>query len=272
MVDNLIQEPWRWIAPQPGMVRVRDGRIEAEVGCWELYNPFEIPNLPNAFAKVDGQKALVSFVQQYGLLGYSRPSDALAPYEGDPVEWDLAHARAVRLALRLIQARNSANEVKALLEESITTIPMSKVMPTAPAGGKMVGHTFPLGQEYGFTLYNKEQWSKEFQHLLPQMIAYLVNANTSGVCHQLVYHPPLLNIQLTARGLIEVIWHQVGEMAVMAWHQNGTGLGSCKECGLPFIVTDKRQEFCPKAAVPGERTGSVCGARYRQRKKRGGPD
>lgn len=266
-MDDLIQEPWWWNAPQPGAVRVRDGKIEVEAGCWELYNPFDIPNLPNTFAKVDGQKALVVFVQEYGLLGYAGLSEDRDPLEGDPVEWDLAHARAVRFALRLIQARNSASEVKALLEQSVTTIPMNAVIPTAPAGLEAVGHTFPQGQEYRFTLYNEEQWSKEFQTFVPYMLTTMVNGNTCGVRHRLCYQP-ILHIQLIAEALIEVIWHQVGEIAVMAWHQNGSRIRSCKECGLPFIVTDKRQQFCPKAAVPGERTGSICGARYRQRNRR----
>jgi hypothetical protein len=271
-MDEPIQEPWRWILPQPGTVRVENGYIEVEPGHWEFYNPFDITNLPNTFAKVDGEKALISFVQQYGLLGYSGLSaDPRGPYEGDLVEWALSHARAVRFALRLIKALSSGPEVKGLLEESITSIPMRSIFPEAPADLIATGHTFPEGLGYKFIPYAAQEWSNNFQHLAPQMLAYLVNNNTRGVRRQVVYKvPPGLQIQLSARGLIEVIWHQVGEMAVMDWHQEGSGLNQCRECGLLFLVTDRRQEFCPKAAVPGDRTGSICGARYRQRKKRGG--
>ena len=263
MDDSQIEKIWLWTHPDPGAVWLEDATVFVNPGHWELYNPFNVTNLPNALAKVDGENALLSFIQDHGLLGYSGlAEDPRGPFEGDPISWALEHARAARLALRLIQAKDSNEKTRSLLEQSLATAPLNLAIPSAPENAVATGHLWPVGIEHRFILYQHSQY------IAPQVIAFLVNANTKGVRRQLAYDGKILQSQLAARALIEVIWYRLGEMAVSAWHDQATALRTCKECGLLFTVTDRRQQFCPKATVPGTRASSLCGSRYRKRKSR----
>jgi len=66
-------------------------------------------------------------------------------------------------------------------------------------------------------------------------------------------------MKLGARGLIEIIWLLVRDMAL------GGELRRCEECGAPFLVTDRRQRYCPPD-LPG--TNSRCAARAQKRRQR----
>jgi hypothetical protein len=219
------------------------------------------------------------------------------PYEGDPVEWILSHARSVNFALELItearlqraEAELAAEEkkaginraldkalvegrVRALVEKNITIIPFNTVVSNAPDGAKASGHMWPIGTSNEFAQYSAATWADNFEHLIPQMLSNVVNKNTAGVRPQLMYSgegPNGLQLQFSANALVEVVWYKVGEMAAMAWQRDGAGLRSCKACGRLFIVTDRRQMFCPKNSLPGQQIGSSsCGSRYRQRENR----
>jgi len=225
------QEPWRWIQPQPETVVVADGVVTVNQGYWDFYNPLALSNLPNALAHVETDKDAAAFVQRFGLLGYSGLADnPMGPYEGDPVGWMRAHARAVNFALKLIEATGDTAKATGLLQEFSAT----------------VGHIWPVGIEKRFIPFSlNETWRENFHHLIPQILAHVVDGNTQGVRPGLSYSGETLTLQFQANALIEIIWYKVGEMAV-----SRAELRTCEECGTLFVVTDRRQR---EAAKPGKK-------------------
>lgn len=259
------QEPWRWIQPQPETVVVADGVVTVNQGYWDFYNPLALSNLPNALAHVETEKDAAAFVQRFGLLGYSGLADnPMGPYEGDPVGWMRAHARAVNFALKLIEATGDTAKATGLLQEFSATVPLADLYDGAPAGSEAVGHIWPVGIEKRFIPFSlNETWRENFHHLIPQILAHVVDGNTQGVRPGLSYSGETLTLQFQANALIEIIWYKVGEMAV-----SRAELRTCEECGTLFVVTDRRQRFCPKDTLPGQRGGSVCCERNRKRRQR----
>lgn len=107
------------------------------------------------------------------------------------------------------------------------------------------------------------------------VIARLVSGNTTHV-RQGLHHLLLrrgdskLAIGHMFYALIEVIWHHVGNMAVLADEGRGNRIGICEECGTSFVASRKPREghpeFCPPEMDQGR--GSRCGLRYRTRERR----
>lgn len=268
---------WDWKRPLPGTVRIESEVIKIEPGEWKSYRPFEFSSLPNALAKADHKEAALAFVQKYGLLGYSGLEvdsahvDRENPYEGDPLSWFLAQASTVRFALHLLAMLRDSDEaaLAGWIKAQMISVPLKRFIPSAPSEKyKTAAHLFAIGTETVLNpLKEPQQWEGAHDVLAMQLVEYLVNANTVGVRRRLFVGPfeKKVRAQFSARALIEAIWYLVGEAALSPQEGRFSGVRFCEECGTPFIVTDKRQRYCPGDELSG---ASLCGSRARMRRRR----
>lgn len=267
---------WEWCLPDEEGAEIDNGHVFYSNMTGERYAPFDFPNLPNRLASVETSNDVIRFVGRYGVLGYQtftehqRLGDEW--FEGDPVNWFLLQARTIRFALQLIQAtqENQPDEkIKTLIFSNTVDVPLKMFRTNAPDNFKVPAHHFAIGAEDVFRAPIQAQvWEGIHDSLAMQIVGYLVNENTKGVSRVIGFPAQApadrrqFAQQFRARSLIEAIWYHVGDVALKV---QGRTTRLCKECGLPFVVTDNRQEFCP-----GDQwsTASACGNRYRARQKR----
>lgn len=282
-----IAVPWQWELPPHGSVIIKDEVITINqdapgtgTGKRESYNPFEITNLPNRLAKVEDRKGALEFVQEYGLLGYANllPQNdaniAFGIYERDPISWFLAQANTIRFVMHLLRLTQEKEEkhILSFMEEQTMKVPEITIHPYYEIGPEQLiaVHLFAEGAETVITPFYSHYGKGEYHLLALQTVSHLINVNTAGVRRRFVIDAkkPRFTTQLSANALIEVIWYLVGNAALISQEGNGKSIKNCKECNLPFIATDRRQQFCPPSAVPGKRQQSLCGAKWRMRKFR----
>lgn len=273
---------WTWARPvhdipDQEIVKIKDGYVFLNQ-TWERYHPFNFPNLPNRLAHVESAKDITQFVERYGVLGYQELTQENPRFDtytvGDPVDWFLQQAKTVRFALQLINAvqeDKDKEQVKKLIYSAQVQVPMRMFVEGAPEYAKTKAHCFAEGPETVFRpLIQPDIWEGKYKALAIQMASHLINTNSRGVSRVIGLMEknsmPVIPCQfvqlLNGRSLIEAIWHQVGDAAL---NPSGKGTRICNECGLPFIVTDKRQKFCPGDEFSA---GSLCGTRKRVRELR----
>lgn len=237
--------------------------------------PFEIPNLPNALARRSSPDAALRFVEIYGLLG----RDNLLPEEqrvgGDPVAWFVDQAATVRLVLSLIEALQEPGEsrLRSILEPWRVSPPVEDA---ASGAVPKSAYAVAIGPRRELIVIGHQFDPPRAVVPSPvaeaaMLVSVLINRNTEGVRRVVMPGPPdgpfLQGFH--ARALVEVVWHHVGSMALAVHGGGGKMVRLCEECGTPFLVTDRRQRFCPPEY--GSRQ-SLCGARARWRRLHGRRD
>lgn len=275
---------WVWARPvhdipDQEIVKIKDGYVFLNQ-TWEGYHPFNFPNLPNRLAHVESTKDITQFVERYGVLGYQeliQENPRLDTYTvGDPVDWFLQQAKTVRFALQLINAvqeDKDEEQIKKLIYSAQVLVPANIFERAKDLPDEFMAkvHCFAEGPDVIFRpVLQPDQWEGKHRLLAIQMASHLINTNSRGVSRVIGLAEedlaPAIPWQfaqlLNGRSLIEVIWHQVGDAAL---NPSGKGTRICNECGLPFIVTDKRQKFCPGDVFS---SGSLCGTRKRVRELR----
>lgn len=278
-------------------VVVKDGLAHIEINYFDVYEPSEYPNLPTTFMKVSAGKELERFLREFGPLGWWElldpedqkrwPKSSNREYiiVREPVDWIIAQAQTVGFALELIEALQADDEdrlSRVLLRRRLSvstpeTISIGDPSPTpdsyatyyvAKAGGYggRGGRLLKNGGEYlggwyttGF--YSLGQGPRSLRAHASEIIVDLINANTAGVRETVRFDfaSDAFGLQVTSRGLIEMIWLHVRNTAL------GGRLRRCDDCGTPFVVTDQRQRFCPPD-LPGGK--SRCAARSLKRRQR----
>lgn len=267
-------------------VEVRGGVIVAKRLYARPYRASDKPNLPNVFARIvaGGEKAAeeraVEFVRRYGPIGYvslwvrehKTPWPAEVP-KGDPLAWVLGQARSVRFCARLIEslsnldARGVVRVLREnLVERSVTELGIQSDDPEVKE--QVFSWIEGIKRTDQFVWLGRAANAREKVFAMArQLIVAMVNGNTQGVRPRALRIAPSGRLEpaVVAPTLIENIWWKLGEWALTAEARGERGLVRlCKECGTPFLVTDRRQEFCP--GPPGQ--GSTCGYRYRKRRLR----
>ncbi len=275
-----VGKEWRWAKPiarktEMENVKVLNGYVFYNQE-WEPWHPFRYSNLPNQLAKIESTEKIVSFVEKYGVLGYQaliKDNPGTDTYTlGDPIDWFLQQAKTVKFALQLINAIQEETEeenLKKLIYSTQIQVPLKMFLKNTPEKLTANAHCFAQGPEITFiTIEQPKKWEGIHRSLAIQMVSHLVNSNTKGVNRTIglkeegftPVEPYQFAHTINSRSLIEAIWYQVGDTAL---NSQGKGTRICKECGLPFVVTDKRQQFCPD-----DYSGSLCGLRYRVRNSR----
>ncbi len=276
-----LSKDWVWYKPLASpdgvgraTVKVENGRI-FYVQRWSVYHPFSFPNLPNRLAHVESTTEAVKFVESYGVLGYQalikeQSSDDLFT-TGDPLGWFLHQAKTVRFVLQLINAlqENKTDEqLSNLINNERMKVPLKVLFKDTQEETKGPAHCFAEGSDIVFRAALDREG--KYNLFAVQLVSHLININSRNVVRTIGIKTKrstpteqyVFTQQFAFRSLIEAIWYMVGGAAV---NLNRKGVQICRECGLPFIVTDKRQKFCPGDAFS---SGSLCGGRNRVRKYR----
>jgi hypothetical protein len=275
-----------WIA-KPGTIKVEDETIYARLmspghgKCF--YDPLEVPALPNLLAKVTNRDSAIEFVDRFGLLGYSGLKSATnqsvhdfgvpidwfewlkLAWKGDPLSWFLSHASTVDLVLRLIVHLSTGNEdgISQLLRSRMV---YADGMVEGDKTERVAGLVLAQGSEVRFRPISLDgAVSGQHSAMAAELIVNLVNSNTQFVRNrlQLSFDKDDIWSSISFVALIEAVWYLVGQAAAKA---RFSGIRLCEECGAPFIVTDKRQRFCPGGV--GYSSSSTCGTRSRKRRQR----
>ena len=241
----------------------------------KLYVPAARTELPGLVYRLyEGDTdAVMSFVQEYGLLGYgplelrsqskveAMARKALAwiglsrePRSGwaEPVGWVFAHARGVRLVMDGLLALREGNEEAARgLVQRVLPDPKTRVGTRRPPAYEMGGGAGFIR----FDLTDKPEPGSPLETLASIVATVLewnlydlapaVRVGTAGEVEWKPWSP----------ALITTVYRMLATYPV----------ARCQECGLPFVVTDPRQRFCPPRM--GERE-SRCAMRHRQRDRR----
>lgn len=276
-----LRKEWVWnkpIASPDGAgratVKVENGRI-FYAQRWSVYHPLNFPNLPNRLAHAESTTGAVKFVESYGILGYhsliAEQSDDELFTTGDPLGWFLHQAKTVRFALQIINAlqeNKTEEQLSDLINNEMMLVPMKVLVKDTQEETKGPAHCFAEGADIVF----RPALDREGKHNLIafQLVCHLININIQNAVRTIGIKTKrsvpteqyIFTQQFAFRSLIEAIWYMIGDAAV---NLNRRGVRICQECGLPFIVTDKRQKFCPGDPFS---SGSLCGGRNRIRRYR----
>jgi len=251
---------------------ISEGGIIKEIyaGKIDNYNPFDLPNLPNAFSKIHDESTAVIFVTKYGLLGYSWLVDIGKRVGGDPLWWVLAHAESIRFVLNLIAAL-SKNDDDAILKtlntarvKSDRSVLSEEIKPIEGKGILDASYKVAVGP-YNAVIGNATFAPTEEGKLKVHanyLIVKIVNENIKDITWNFHYDDSVNKIKpyFRVRALITAIWKMTGDMALISQETKGKGIRICDECERPFLVTDKRQRFCPPDRFSKT---SLCGSRHR---------
>lgn len=266
---------WSWWTPAKGEIIVDNNHIYIKGGAESSYYPFDFINLPNAFAKIDNVQSAIDFIEKYGYLGYYAINDN--SYEtsakGDPIDWILTSAKTVRLTLYLIKAiqENDSEKIMTVLDSAAITVPY-KLFSGLSDGDKPKAILLVKGQNTITVSYNRDIWLYDPLTHAKNLINDLINDNTKGIRRRIVIKKRKTKDEIfkpipqySANALIEVVWHLIGDAYLLSFENEGKGIRTCEECGLPFIVTDNRQKFCPGDQFS---KSSICGNKNRVRNYR----
>ena len=271
----------RWVAPgyelHAGLVRPVVAGKTVDPTPWhdspgELYFPLSCPELPGAFAAVDGsEEAVLEFVRRYGLLGFHECVTGAAN-RGEPISWVLAHARNVKLALEFAHASRDEGEAENALQ---------KITVRYPTGGYHLIHPLalrdrdvPVVSRGLATILQTEIGIP--RALLPdpreaalQVVAAIISRNLegNGIYRRLgtrklsnkAESRVVLASEFASRSLLDAIYWLLADAVVEARVRRC----AYSRCRRFFVATHERMRYCPP--LMGEKVSS-CGNRDKQRR------
>ena len=244
-----------------GKIWIEDDCLKAD-DAYDSIFPFDKPDLPNEFAKVNDPKSALRFERKYAPLDYDYlVVDTKERQGGDPVEWVLEHARFVRLAIDLTYALAIEDGRGALRLFGNFVVYKDYSHHALRGTGEL---TYPRGAIIDTTIVPAPKSESDALWYAPSVITLLVNANTMNIHQELILDSKgrIMPVQ-RYHALIEAIWSMVGDLATKTRQEDESAyFKRCKRCGTPFLATDKRQKFCP----PILSKESLCGNKFRQHK------
>ena len=269
---------------------VKDGRLCATGDEVRRYDPLADEHIVTEFGKLyDGDKnAVVEFAGRRGLLGWgvvgtpqagSDPDWVSEPEGTDPISWVWGHARNVRIVLdlyRYLQQKDHDGLTSFL--DTFSGLALSEIeeierardpwsTPSVPALGTKEGMIIIMHQHSSLPIkFPRGQPAKAAERIIEEII----NPNLGhlgmvwrGLQYQ-VYTDPLHLVLECPCPLAAIYWHLANIVT------GGRTVARCQDptCSALFVVTDRRQRYCPPPAVWKGTTGSLCAARHRKRRQR----
>jgi hypothetical protein len=282
---------------------VDSGFVRPQGAPVRWYFPIAARGAISEFAAVTpgSERDALRFIRRWGLLGWygiKHGDGGGADSGGDPIVWVWTHAHGVRVALDLCRLLRHGDEMAiedyidslrvterqaeaaiqlgGLLKQADPYIELdSGVKADIISLGRLAFGASAGGEDYGLILGRREGLAvlrpsanpgEPFASIARRLVANIINPHLRGVFPALAYefndhHNGVLTLQRQYRfdSLVSMIYHHIADVAV------GGRVVICQECGLPFVQTDRRQQFCPKP--PGARE-SHCAARFHQREYR----
>ncbi len=266
---------------------VKDGRLCATGDEVRRYDPLADEHRVTEFAKLyDGnENAVVEFARRRGLLGWGvigEPHpEAMVALDTDPISWVWGHARNVRMVLtlyRYLQQKDhdgltsflDTNSERALskIEGEIERASQWPPPMSVPASfGTEEGMIIIMHQHSSLPItFPRGEPAKAAERI----IAEIINPNLGhwgmlwvGVQYQ-VYTDPLHLVFECPYLLAAIYWHLANIVTA------GRTVARCQDptCSALFVVTDRRQRYCPPPAGWKGTTGSQCAAQHRKRRQR----
>lgn len=235
-------------------------------------------------------RAITAFYRRYGRLGFAelRDPEQHFPEHGEPLGWIVAEAHTAAFAVALLDNVNNEDvrgleraldsrlrrlpEPQSGTERSLPgrSVPYLVARRVRSHGGAVdlrepfVGDERFWYDESAFYRRMSEQERDLFAHG-GQIAADLVRAHLAFLQYTFIYRDGRF-LELPIGGpLLRAIWLQVKATATQR-----LTVRRCRECGAQFVVTDKRQNYCP-ALQPGGKSPCLTRAQMRrQRHQQGG--
>lgn len=256
------------------------GEIRSEKASWRVARE------AGQAAERAAIKEITHFYRHYGELGFRelRPRDGW-PDSGEPLGWVLAEAQTVRFALALIDAlnRDDTHDLKATLTaRRLDDRHLDEAGKTRMARHGLVGYAVCRdARHHGHSVDPAtEPWPSLDVGWYDPTVRYQLRGtdeaahreHAGAIVADLIRHhlPERENDFLWREGrfievprsgpLLSAVWLHVKDTAL-----DRVAIERCRECGAPFIVTDRRQHFCPPDRAGGK---SRCLARLQMRRAR----
>ena len=292
------RSPWtQWVEPDYEIV---DGvlRPTSGIGADRNYLPMATPAILGDFVRlrIGDEAALIRFARSWGLLGYDRllqrDASPMASWAGgDPVAWIWAHLSGIQIALRLwgfwrskdtaalaefLPRRQASREQWRTLsrlgllltdrkfQEAQTLVERYAAKPSDESAEDV--NVLVLSADgprvavarYNMSVGRLPPWSGAWN-----LVRVVINPNMRGVHAEISSVAEVLeDTSLVEQGwdsVISVIYRHLFEAIASGQVEE------CRECGTPFVRTDKRQRFCPP---PRESRESQCAMRFHKREQR----
>lgn len=229
-------------------------------------------------------KEITFFYRHYGELGFQELKPrGRGPKSGEPLGWVVAEANTVSFALQLIDAlnRKDIRDLKAALgtrrlpdrgQEGVREgdLPGRLVRYAVCRGAEHHGRSWDPAQEpwphldvgwYDRAAYRllREDEAALMKHA-GVIVADLIKCHLPGQSYDFFFRDGRF-VELPEAGpLLRAVWLHVKNTAT-----DRAEVRRCRECGAPFLVTDRRQQFCPPEQTGGK---SRCLARLQMRRLR----
>jgi hypothetical protein len=262
---------------------IENGVLRAHGPIARRYLPGAYPQIATDLAKIDGggERGVLVFAEDWGLLGYARLVEAdksLSQDErnrrldlvlsGDPIPWIQAHAHGVRVCTELIGALTSQEPTAATdLAAYLDALAASYAHEPEAEGNPAVEHGLRHEARLlvGSGAFTRDSEAGPERGRARTLIQGVINPNLADLQPRLTDWPALDELALNYGfvALTDVIYWHLAQFAL------GRGrLARCQECHYFFPQTDRRQRFCPPAGWRGEQAESRCAMRFRTRRMR----
>lgn len=243
--------------------RVADGVLQPVGDETRTYDPLAHQEVISEYAKLNegDEAAVVQFARTWGLLGWKELTieAMVSPVNGDRLPWLWGHARNVRLVLRLYHYLQKSDTKG--LSQFLDSHRAPSLNPDEE-DGPLISIELPDGLQGQQRFSWGEPATRVAPRVAEEIIAAVINNNLQGRTHDTVLTRPLRLIPDCPALLIAVYQHLARVVA------EDRVLARCQECSALFVVTDRRQKYCPPSPDWKGRTGSLCGARDRKRRQR----
>ena len=266
---------------------VMNGRLRATGHEIRRYDPLADEHIVSEFAKLyeGDENAVVEFARRRGLIGWGVIGEPIpvagVPEDTDPLSWVWGHARNVRMVLQLYRylQRNDHGGLASFLD-TYSERALSEIEGEIErAGGRWIppmSVPASFGTEEGMIIVMHQHSSLpimfprgEPAKAAERIIAEIIDPNLGhsilwmGLQYR-VYTDPLHLVLECPFLLAAIYWHLANIVTA------GRTVARCQDptCGALFVVTDRRQRYCPPPAVWKGTTGSLCAARHRKRRQR----